>query len=176
MVDNERLVPGPGTYSHLRLVCDGHYMRYIRAVGFIMLVVFACSSCRIIVSDSPREPGPPPERHPHPHRHPETHEKGPPPWAPAHGYRRKHRYYYFPRYNFYFDKRRRVYIYYAGKGWSIKADIPLDLREDDLRTTRKVQLEFSGDEPYERNRKHRKKYKGRKRRGGPPHGRGKGNG
>lgn len=38
--------------------------------------------------------------------------QGPPPWAPAHGYRAKTRHIYFPDQNMYYDIQRGNYIYF----------------------------------------------------------------
>ena len=46
-------------------------------------------------------------------------QKGPPPWAPAHGYRAKTRHVYFPDQNFYFDVQKSVYIYMSGDKWQV---------------------------------------------------------
>ena len=37
--------------------------------------------------------------------------QGPPPWAPAHGFRANTRYVYFPEYNIYYDLKLGIYIY-----------------------------------------------------------------
>ena len=49
---------------------------------------------------------------------------GPPPWAPAHGARAKHRYQYFPDSQVYFDLDRRVYFYLNGGSWQMSASLP----------------------------------------------------
>ena len=52
--------------------------------------------------------------------------QGPPPWAPANGYRAKVRHVYFPTQNMYYDLQDRVYIYANGGNWSISASIQTD--------------------------------------------------
>jgi hypothetical protein len=48
-------------------------------------------------------------------------QKGPPPWAPAHGHRAKYKYLYFPECPAYYDTDRSVYFYIEGaKGLSHK--------------------------------------------------------
>ena len=49
---------------------------------------------------------------------------GPPPWAPAHGYRAKHQYRYWPRAQVYFDAGRGMYFYYSGGSWQAGARLP----------------------------------------------------
>ncbi|MCB2193975.1 MAG: hypothetical protein KQI62_20540 [Deltaproteobacteria bacterium] len=49
---------------------------------------------------------------------------GPPPWAPAHGYRAKHQYRYWPRSQVYFDAGRGMYFYYSGGSWQAGASLP----------------------------------------------------
>jgi surface antigen len=42
---------------------------------------------------------------------------GPPPWAPAHGYRAKYTYSYYPAHQVYYDSHRNLYFYFSGKQW-----------------------------------------------------------
>jgi hypothetical protein len=80
---------------------------------------------------------------------------GPPPHAPAHGYRAKHQYRYYPNCNVYHDAGRGVYFYLQGDGWAVGASLPLDLRSD-LGVS--VNLELDTDKPYEHNAEHLKQY------------------
>jgi hypothetical protein len=48
----------------------------------------------------------------------------PPPWAPAHGYRAKHRYHYYPSAQVYFDTGRNLYFHYSGGEWRVSAQLP----------------------------------------------------
>lgn len=48
--------------------------------------------------------------------------KGPPPWAPANGYR--HRYIYFPAHHCYYDNYSGIYIYLKNKVWVTSLSIP----------------------------------------------------
>ncbi len=83
----------------------------------------------------------------------------PPPWAPAHGYRAKVRYIYFPDYNFYFDLQRGVYIYMSGDIWQIGIALPVMYTRIDLGGAAKVQLELNTDSPQQYNADHIIKYK-----------------
>jgi outer membrane lipoprotein SlyB len=74
---------------------------------------------------------------------------GPPPWAPAHGYRAKHRYRYFPSSYIYLDVEREVYFYRSGGEWVSSAWLPRDiyLDRDDY-----VILEMDEERPYRYHR------------------------
>jgi hypothetical protein len=86
-------------------------------------------------------------------------EVGPPPWAPAHGYRAKTRYTYFSQQNFYYDNQRGVYIYLSGKNWQVSANIPDAFKGVNLTAAVKVDLDFNGDDPQKYNADHKAKYK-----------------
>ncbi|HEY9046599.1 MAG TPA: hypothetical protein VIN08_11915 [Ohtaekwangia sp.] len=83
---------------------------------------------------------------------------GPPPWAPAHGYRAKTRYVYFKDYPVYYDNDRGVYISLSGKNWSVSAKLPDILKGVDLLATPKIDLDFSGDDPQRDYDEHKSKY------------------
>lgn len=70
---------------------------------------------------------------------------GPPPWAPAHGYRAKFRYHYYPSSYVYFDVDRGIYFYRSGEEWVSSARLPRDiyLDGDDY-----VILEMDEEKPY----------------------------
>jgi hypothetical protein len=65
---------------------------------------------------------------------------GPPPWAPAHGYRAKQeaRYMYYPRYNIYVDLRTGVYHYRSGNRWVQSRSLPPGVSRRDLERSRRV--------------------------------------
>ncbi len=55
----------------------------------------------------------------------ESHPPGPPPWAPAHGYRRKHEtYYYYPVVQVYYYPTLRRYYWLEGSQWRFGARLP----------------------------------------------------
>lgn len=81
--------------------------------------------------------------------------KGPPPWAPAHGYRAKQRYRYYPSHNIYMDPASGAYFSFKGGIWS-KGGLPAGLAPGSLGRYK----EFDGyqdepwkDNPYSRPRK-----------------------
>lgn len=85
--------------------------------------------------------------------------QGPPPWAPAHGYRAKTRYVYFPDRNFYYDLNTRNYIYLSGSNWRVSATLPKLLIGINLGKSTQIELDFVGERPYRENHVHVVKYK-----------------
>ncbi len=77
------------------------------------------------------------------------HKKGPPPWAPAHGYRNKHRYRYYHDHEVYYDSRGGTYIWLSGGQWQIGVELPssISLSRDSDRYVM-VDIEGSNPEPY----------------------------
>jgi hypothetical protein len=80
---------------------------------------------------------------------------GPPPHAPAHGYRAKYQYRYYPNCNVYHDASRGVYFYLKGDGWAVGASLPTDLLPN---LGASVSLDMDTDKPYEHNAEHLKQY------------------
>jgi hypothetical protein len=72
----------------------------------------------------------------------------PPPWAPAHGYRAKHQYIYYPQAEVYRDHERGVWFYYENGRWRIEASLPVPLRQF---TVGGVTIGLDTDKPYERH-------------------------
>jgi hypothetical protein len=86
-------------------------------------------------------------------------KNGPPPWAPAHGYRAKTRQIYFPEQNFYYDTQRGVYIYLNGPNWEVNVKLPSIFAAIDLGRAAKVELKLNTDFPQQYNAEHQLKYK-----------------
>lgn len=131
------------------------------AVGLlvsVMLMVAGCNGTRVTVGHYPDHP----DRHEREYKHPE-HRGGPPPWAPAHGYRAK-KYRYYPSTQIYFDLQRDVYFYYSNGQWRVSARLPGRIR---AQLGEYVTLEMGTDEPYRHHPEVVKKY---------PPGRSKGKG
>lgn len=80
---------------------------------------------------------------------------GPPPHAPAHGFRKKRTYYYYPDSRIYFDVGRRLYFYLSGDEWQVSASLPGDVH---LRAGDYVRLQIDSDRPYLYSDIHKKKY------------------
>ncbi len=72
-------------------------------------------------------------------------EQGPPPWAPAHGYRAKHHYYYYPGSCVYYDVDRKIYFYPQGSEWRVSASLPVGIRLD---AGSHAFLDMDADKPY----------------------------
>lgn len=70
---------------------------------------------------------------------------GPPPWAPAHGYRAKHSYRYYPDQRVYHDTGRGLYFYYQNGNWEVSARLPSGIH---LSMGEYVSLEMDSDKPY----------------------------
>ena len=80
---------------------------------------------------------------------------GPPPHAPAHGYRAKHKYHYYPHAQVYFDISKEVYFYMEGHSWKISASLPSSLH---VQLGDHVTIEMESDKPYTHFKDHKKKY------------------
>ncbi len=87
--------------------------------------------------------------------------KGPPSWAPAHGYRSNTRHIYFPDQNVYYDVQKSLYISFSGDNWQVSANLPSIFSGVDLSIAVKVELDLSTDSPQKYNSDHKVKYKGK---------------
>jgi len=105
--------------------------------------------------------------------------QGPPPWAPAHGYRAKTRHIYFPDLNIYFNLRKGVYIYLSAGIWKVSAGLPKSMKGTNLKTSVQIELDLDIDNPHKFNADHKTKYKvkikttGQPVKSSPGHGKGK---
>lgn len=88
-------------------------------------------------------------------------KNGPPPWAPAKGFRAKTRQIYFPEQNFYYDTQRGVYIYLNGNNWEVNVKLPSIFASIDLGRAAKVNLSLDTSSPQQYNSEHLVKYRGR---------------
>jgi hypothetical protein len=80
---------------------------------------------------------------------------GPPAHAPAHGYRAKRQYRYYPTNSVYYDSDRKLYFYLKGENWEVGASLPSKLKASlgDF-----VNFELETDDPYVYHEEHVKKY------------------
>lgn len=85
--------------------------------------------------------------------------QGPPPWAPAHGYRAQTRHIYFPQYNMYYDINRSSYLYLNGGNWTVSASLPNIYVGVNLGGAAQVQLTYGGYDPYRYNTVHVVEYR-----------------
>ena len=88
----------------------------------------------------------------HKHKHK---KKGPPAHAPAHGYRAKHQYRYYPSSSVYYDGDRKIYFYLKGDNWEVEATLPNSIR---LKLGDYVSIEMNTDKPYTHYADHVKRY------------------
>jgi hypothetical protein len=88
------------------------------------------------------------------HKH-QYKKKGPPAHAPAHGYRAKHKYRYYPSRSVYYDTDRRIYFYLKGDNWEVGASLPNHIR---IGLGDSVSIELDTDKPYIHHAEHVKKY------------------
>jgi hypothetical protein len=109
-----------------------------------LFFILSCQGTRVII-----------ENEPSPKQSPSYKKEGPPPWAPAHGYRAKHRYRYYPSSRVYHDKERGVYFYYSDGQWRVTVSLPSIIRID---VGDYVTLEMDTDKPYEWDQDVIKKY------------------
>ena len=79
----------------------------------------------------------------------------PPPHAPAHGYRAKYNYRYYPSTCAYFDTSRKVYFYLEKGNWQMSVSLPQTLQ---LRLGDYVTIEMDTDKPYTKFADHKRKY------------------
>lgn len=119
------------------------------AVGLMLLFAYGCASTQGAVGIGWGEPV----------HHPEVRvaqKHGPPPHAPAHGYRAKHCYRYYPAKEVYLDTGRRIYFYIEGGAWVADALLPYQLRISlgDYET-----VEMYSDTPYEYHKEYKSKGK-----------------
>jgi hypothetical protein len=86
--------------------------------------------------------------------YPEHHEQyyedrgqrgGPPPWAPAHGYRAKYNYRYYPSAQVYYDANRSIYFYFSNGKWQVSTRLP---RQIQVSLAHNVNLAMNTDKPY----------------------------
>ena len=88
----------------------------------------------------------------HKHKHK---KKGPPAHAPAHGYRAKHQYRYYPSRSVYYDTGRKLYFYIKGDRWEVGVSLPNRIRNG---LGNSVSIELDTDKPYTYHSEHVKKY------------------
>jgi hypothetical protein len=82
-------------------------------------------------------------------------KKAPPPWAPAHGYRAKHHYRYYPESHVYFDVGRGLYFYYHSGAWRTSVSLPAGIH---ISVGDHVTLDMDADKPYVHHSEVVKKY------------------
>ena len=122
------------------------YMVFAGAAGLILMGAFGCAATRGGAGVEWGSQDPPEIRG--------DHKPGPPAHAPAHGYRAKHRYRYYPDREVYFDAGRRLYFYLEGTLWKSGVSLPYHLRVD---LGRYEMIEIDADTPYAYHAKYKAK-------------------
>ena len=74
---------------------------------------------------------------------------GPPPWAPAHGWRAKHHYTYYPEGEVYYAPESRVWFWLDGGSWRSGVSLPIDFQA--YVRTGGISIDLDADRPYERH-------------------------
>lgn len=84
----------------------------------------------------------------------------PPPWAPAHGERARHRhhYVYYPNGEMYYAPRRHLWFWLTGNGWQAGVELPMALRA--YARVGGVDIELDAARPYQRHAYVRRHYGG----------------
>lgn len=80
---------------------------------------------------------------------------GPPPHAPAHGYRAKYTYRYYPSEHVYLDNGRGVYFYLEADKWRMSVSLPSRLH---MQLGDYVTIGMDSDKPYTYFEDHKRKY------------------
>lgn len=82
----------------------------------------------------------------------------PPDWAPAHGYRAKQKYRYYPNQQVYYSGEQKKYFWLSGGQWQIGVKLPDGIKLGSSGVT----VELDTDKPFEKHSEVRKKYAGKK--------------
>jgi hypothetical protein len=133
------------------------HKRIHSAILFLSILLFLLSinACRTTGGSigvdwgNRAEPEAPPPHHKH-----KVKKHEPPAHAPAHGYRAKHRYRYYPESYVYYDTGRGVYFYMDNGAWQMSVSLPGFIHLESAF----VSLEMDIGEPYRYNYEHRKQY------------------
>lgn len=73
----------------------------------------------------------------------------PPPWAPAHGWRAKHQYVYYPSAEVYYEPASSMWFWLGGNGWQAGVNLPGALQG--YVSAGGVNIALDVDRPYLRN-------------------------
>lgn len=73
----------------------------------------------------------------------------PPPWAPAHGWRAKHQYVYYPSAEVYYEPASSMWFWLGGNGWQAGVNLPLALQG--YVSAGGVNISLDADRPYLQN-------------------------
>ncbi|MCH8822682.1 MAG: hypothetical protein IH984_04150 [Planctomycetes bacterium] len=100
---------------------------------------------------------------------------GPPDHAPAHGFRKKHQYHYYPNEQVYYAPASGTYFWLEGSNWRFGVNLPGNIS---VNIGDRISIELDTDKPYQHHyevsTKHPSKGKGKGRGRGKGKGKGKG--
>lgn len=85
----------------------------------------------------------------------------PPPWAPAHGWRAKHHYVYYPSAQVYYEPASRMWFWFGGDNWEAGLSLPLALHG--YVRTGGIGIDMETSRPYLRNTEVMRYYGGHRR-------------
>ena len=83
--------------------------------------------------------------HKHPEHSPAVKKGGPPAHAPAHGYRKKFDYKYYPSKRVYYCGQRKLYFWIEGDGWKLGVSLPSNINISDAES---IKVDITQDTPY----------------------------
>jgi hypothetical protein len=127
------------------------FMTKIMFLLAIAIILISFSGCRTTGGGVALEWG---QENGYGHHH-KVKKGGPPPHAPAHGYRAKYKYRYYPSCNVYYDAYRKLYFYLEGPDWHISASLPHAIQ---VGLGDYVSIEIDADKPYIYNKEHKHRY------------------
>ena len=133
---------------------NSNYMPKLSIILFCLFFLFSLFGCyatdgAVHVGLSDEQAAPPPRGH-----GPKA-KGGPPSHAPAHGYRAKHMYHYYPCEQVYYDTGRGLYFFLEGSQWRMSVSLPGRLH---IRLGEYVLIGMSSDRPYTDFEDHQRKY------------------
>ena len=109
-------------------------------IFFLLVMVSFLGSCVQYQEGYETTPQEKPEKHAQ-----KISKTGPPAHAPAHGYRKKHTYKYYPHSKVYHSKEQDVYFWYKDGKWEFGVNLPGDIS---VNAKSFVELELESDKPY----------------------------
>ncbi len=127
------------------------YKTLLNLIGFLFILSFA--GCAATGGGAHVDWENKPKKVAHPKI--KTKKAGPPPHAPAHGYRAKYNYHYYPHSSVYFDTHRKVYFYLEGNTWRMSVSLPQAIY---VELGEHVSIEMDIDKPYTHYKEHRHQY------------------
>jgi hypothetical protein len=104
----------------------------------VFLMAGGCTGTHILVGNYPE--------HHEPYYEDSKRGGSPPPWAPAHGYRAKYNYQYYPSTEIYYDTGRNIYFYFNNGEWKASTRLPGQIR---LGSGYNIPLVMNTAKPYQ---------------------------